>query len=540
MLSTRLQRVAGGTAAATLAFTMAAASAAGVNRTVPASRVAHPTKAATLITIPSEGGTLAAFVYRGWMDYWGVAIPGDSQGAPGGNPLDSAAQLLYAAIGTGGTQSDTANQQSGWSDTTVGSGEPGVNGSPVYGGQADSFLTTCPSGVHDITQCGYQPAAGKALETRGGTTSAGNSTTPDSMTFGAGDAPWPLTELAVYNNSNGQASGYNLQRGPLVQVPLLATAAAIPYNATGLTVPAGQSGIQLSRNSLCGIFEGHITNWNDPSITADNGGNTIGNQAITIVHRSDGSGTTFLFSYDMYVICAQSNVQSGNVWTLGVGTGSENGPISGPPPNNTVVWPAGSVGEKGSGALASYVASTPGAIGYVSPSYIAKDALAEAYVQNAAGNFETASVANTKAAIAGGPFVKSTQTSQIPPGFPYLKNTYIPLPSASTAAPLVGYTFGYFYQCSAYRELNQIGKLHAFIKWAMTPQGTGGLTPADTIAEANGLVELPDKAPKTGGSSKQITNSEIAPIAVYSGSHSGNYVDPTTGNTLPYTCTPLQ
>jgi hypothetical protein len=74
----------------------------------------------------------------------------------------------------------------------------------------------------------------------------------------------------------------------------------------------------------------------------------------------------------------------------------------------------------------------------------------------------------------------------------------------------------------------------------MTPEDGGGLTAADSIAEANGLVELPDAPPKTGGASKKTTNSAIAPLAVYSGSHSGTYVDPTTGDTLPYTCTPLQ
>jgi ABC-type phosphate transport system substrate-binding protein len=536
MLNTRLQRVAGSATIAALALSMSAGSAAPVRRETPA-HVAKPSKTASYITIVSEGGTLASIVYRGWMDYWGIAVPGDTQGGPGGTPLDATTQLLYGAVGTGSAQADVANQESGWNDTTP-SNPPNFNGSPLYSGNADSFLTTCTSGIHDVNQCGYQPTAGKVLEVRDGTTSAGNSTTPDSIDFGGGDAPWPLSELATINNSNGQASGYNLQRGPLVQVPLLATAASVPFNPTNLTIPSG--GVKLSRNSLCGIFEGNIVNWNDPSITSDNGGTTIGNQPITIVHRSDGSGTTFLFSYDMYVICAQSNVQAGNVWKQGVGTNSENGPISGPPPNNTVVWPASSIAEKGSGGVATEVDTTPGAIAYLSPSYVTKAGGYEAYIQNSAGAYVQATVAGTKAAIANGPFVKSNQTSQIPPGYPYIKNTYIPLPSNSAAAALVGYTFGYFYQCSPERVTNQIGKLHAFAKWAMTPQDGGGLTPADTIAEANGLVELPDVAPKTGGASKKTTNSAIAPLAVYSGSHSGTYVDPTTGDTLPYTCTPLQ
>jgi len=498
MLKPLLQRATGGTIAATLAISLTAASAATIIR--PDMRVAHPNaKVPGLVTITSEGGTLAAIVYRGWMDYWGVAVPGDSQGAPGGNPLDATTQLLYGAVGTGSAQNDIANQQGGWNDGTP-SVPPNDAGSPVYaGGAADTFLTTCTAGVHDNNQCGYQPTAGKVLEVRDGTSAAGNSVTPDSIMFGGGDAPWDLVELATYNNSNGQASGYNLQRGPIVQAPLVATAASVPFNATNLTIPSG--GVKLSRNSLCGIFQGLITNWNDPSITSDNGGQVIGNQPITIVHRSDGSGTTFLFSYDLYVICAQSNVQPGN---------------------------------------ASEVASLPGAIAYLSPSYVAKAGGNEAYVQNAAGNFVQATVAGTKAAIANGPFVKSSQTSQIPPGYPYIKNTYIPLPSNAAAAPIVGYTFGYFYTCSPERLSTNVNKLHAFIKWAMTLQVDGQLTPADTIAENNGLVELPNKAPTAGGASKALTNGAVNAVKAYATSGSGTYIDPTTGNTLPFTCTPLQ
>ena len=534
MLNTRLQRVAGSATAAALALSMTAASAAPVKRVNPNHTVKPNTSG--IITIPSEGGTLAALVYRGWMDYWGLAVPGDVQGAPGGQPLVAGVQLIYGAVGTGSAQNDVANQESGWNDTTP-SNPPNYNGSADYpGGLADTFLTTC--NAQNNGSCGYQPTAGKALETRDGTTSAGNSVTPDSIAFGGGDAPWDLAELATYNNSSGTASGYNLQRGPLIQVPLLATAVSIPFNPTNLTIPSG--GVKLSRNSLCGIFTGNITNWNDPSITSDNGGTTIGNQAITIVHRSDGSGTTFLTSYDLSVICAQSNVKTANAWNQGVGTNSENGPLSGPPPNNTVVWPAASVAEKGSGGVASYIAGNAGAIGYLSPSYVGKAGGYEAFIQNTAGQFVQATVSATQAAIANGPFVIASQTSEIPAGYPFIKNTYIPLPSNSAAAALVGYTFGYFYPCSPKRQDDQIGKLKTFFAWAMTPEGNNGLTPADSIANANTLVWLPDTSPKSGGASKKTTLAAIKEMGVYPGSHSGTYTDPVTGATDSYTCTPLQ
>jgi ABC-type phosphate transport system substrate-binding protein len=533
MLNLRLAKMASAAIAASLALAASAGSAATLTRPAGHAGVANP-QAAGLVTVPSEGGTLASIVYRGWMDYYGLAIPGDTQGGPGGNPLDAGSQFLYGAVGTGAAQNDTTNQWSGWNGTTP-SNPPNFNGSPAYGGQANTFLTTCPAGVHDITQCGYQPTAAKALEARNGTTKAGNSTTPDSLAFGAGDAPFDLAELALYNNSNGLASGYNLQRGPLVQTPLIATAISVPFNSTGLVIPSG--GIKLSRNSMCGVFQGLITNWNDPSITADNNGLTIGNQAITIVHRSDGSGTTFIFSYDMYVVCAQSNVNVANAWVQGVGTASQNG---GGPLNNTVTWPTTSVGEKGSGAVADYVAGNAGTISYLSPSFVARAGGNEAFVQNSAGNFVQATISATKAAIAAGPFAKSNQSSEIPPGYPFIPNTYLPLPSAGGAAPLVGYTFGYFYPCSPARQKDQLAKLKAFTKWALSPQDGGGLTPADQIVEANTLVELPDKATKAGGVSKQASDKAIKAIADYAGSHNGTYIDPTTGNTLNYTCTPLQ
>jgi ABC-type phosphate transport system substrate-binding protein len=533
MLNSRLGKVASGAFAATLALSVSVGTAATLTRPAAHSGVA-PSKAAGLVTVPSEGGTLAAIVYRGWMDYYGLAIPGDTQGGPNG-PLDAGAQFIYGAVGTGAAQNDTANQQSGWNDT-VPNNPPNFNGSPVYGGQADTFVTTCPSpNPHDVAQCGYQPTAAKALEPRDGTTKAGNSNTPDSLVNGAGDAPFDLAELSTYNNSNGQASGYNLQRGPLVQTPLIATAISVPFNSTGLVIPSG--GIRLSRNSMCGIFQGLITNWNDPSITNDNNGTVIGNQPLTIVHRSDGSGTTFIFSYDMYVVCSQSNVNTQYVWTQGVGTASQNG---GNPANNTVTWPVSSIGEKGSGAVADYVAQNSGTIAYLSPSYVARAGGNEAFVQNAAGGFVQATVAATKAAIGQGPFVKANQTSQIPPGYPYLANTYLPLPSASGSAPFVGYTFGYFYSCSPQRQQDQLSKLKGYLKWALAPQDGGGLTPADSIAETNGLVELPDKAPKAGGASKQATDKAVKAVAAYANSHSGTYIDPTSGNTLNYTCTPAQ
>ena len=500
-------------------------------------RIMRPPASTTLITLPAEGGQAVSLAYRGWMDYYGVAVPGDSQLAPGGLPIDPSAQYLFAAVAAVAAQNDVVAQQSGWNDTTPNS-PPLFNGSPVYGGQAETYVTTCPTpNQHNIATCGYGPVSAMSLEVRNGTTPAGSPTTPDSIFWGDG-APFTLASLQMYANSDNMPDGYNLQRGPLVQVPLLVNGISIAYNAANLTIPAG--GLRLSRNSLCGIMQGLIGNWNDPSITADNGGAVIGNQPITVVHRSDGAGTTFILSYNLYVICSQANVQPAEAWVSGVGTMSLNAPQNMPYPANTVVWPSSSIAAKGAATQASTIASTAGAIGYLGTAFVSKAGGQEAYIQNTAGNFEQATVSAIKAAAASGPWVTPAETSQYPPQYPFVKNGYLPLPSDPNAAALVSYDFGYFYQCTAFRNLEQINKLHALFKWAFTPQNGGGPTPADQIAEANGLVELPDIPGPHGGASKLTSLQGIGPTGVYKATHSGYYVDPVNGALLRYTCTPLQ
>jgi ABC-type phosphate transport system substrate-binding protein len=372
-------------AALLLAVTGTSAGAAGPALRSLGREGMRPSSSGGLITLPAEGGQAVSLVYRGWMDYYGVAVPGDSQLGPGGVPLDAGAQYLFAAVAAVAAQNDFIAQQSGWNDT-VPKSPPLFNGSPVYGGSAETYLTTCPTpNQFNIALCGYGPTSGKQLETRNGITAGGNPTTPDSIYWGDG-APFTLASLMSFNNSNGMPDGYNLQRGPLVQVPLLVNGISIAYNPTNLTIPAG--GVKLSRNSLCGIMQGLISNWNDPSITSDNGGSVIGNQPITVVHRSDGAGTTFILSYNLYVICSQANVSSSNAWLIGVGTLSLNSPQAPPYPSNTVVWPAGSIAANGASTQATDIANTAGGIGYLGTSFVGKAGGYEAYIQNTAGNFE--------------------------------------------------------------------------------------------------------------------------------------------------------
>jgi hypothetical protein len=205
----------------------------------------------------------------------------------------------------------------------------------------------------------------------------------------------------------------------------------------------------------------------------------------------------------------------------GVGTLSLNAPQNMPYPLNTVVWPTSSIPEKGAAAQATAIASTTGGIGYVGTAFVGRAGGYEAFIQNTAGNFEQATLGAIKAAAASGPWVKDTQPNEIPPGYPFVRNGYVPLPSDPNAAALVSYDFGYFYSCSPLRTIDQITQLHGLFKWGLVPQNGGGPTAADQIAEANGLVELPDVSGRTGGASKLTSVQAIFSTGIYRGAHSG-------------------
>ena len=150
--------------------------------------------------------------------------------------------------------------------------------------------------------------------------------------FGASDVPMTASERAA-------ASG-----GPVAQVPVALGGEGVVYN---LSLPAGAR-LHLTGPVLAAIFLGQITRWNDPALTALNPGITLPAAPITVVHRSDGSGTTYIFS----------NYLSGidPAWAARVGTGT------------TLTWPAGD-GEEGNPGVAAAVYRTPFSIGYVEQAY---------------------------------------------------------------------------------------------------------------------------------------------------------------------------
>jgi phosphate transport system substrate-binding protein len=151
-------------------------------------------------------------------------------------------------------------------------------------------------------------------------------------------------------------------------------AVVITYNVPGLNRP-----LNLTGDAIADIFAGKITKWNDAQIVAQNRGVTLPNSDILVVHRSDGSGTTYIFSD--YLASANPS------WSSTLGRGKE------------IKWPVG-LGGKGNEGVAGQVKNTPGSIGYVELAYAKQNGLAFANVRNAAGHFITPSIASVTAAAA--------------------------------------------------------------------------------------------------------------------------------------------
>lgn len=182
----------------------------------------------------------------------------------------------------------------------------------------------------------------------------------DTVNFGASDVPMTTAEQVA-------ARG-----GPVVQVPIDLGAVVVSFRIQ--TSNPGQ--VHLSGPVLAQIFLGKITNWNDPQIAALNPGLGFPNEPITVVHRSDSSGTTYIFTSYLSSVSPS--------WASGPGTGK------------TVKWPVG-YGEVGSSGIAQRVDHTLGAIGYFELSYAESEAIPYALIENRSGNFVAPIPANVAA-----------------------------------------------------------------------------------------------------------------------------------------------
>ena len=191
--------------------------------------------------------------------------------------------------------------------------------------------------------------------------------------FGASDVPMGSADITSAGGPDA-----------LTQIPTTLGVISIAFNITGVDK------LNLDADTLSGIFLGKIKSWNDSALVTLNSGTTLPTKPITVVHRSDGSGTTYHFTDYLSKVSSE--------WQTNVGT------------SKSVKWPAG-VGASGNQAVAQAITSTEGAVGYVELAYVVSAGMHQAALKNANGKFVTASVAGATAAAAQNTSVSPTNFS---------------------------------------------------------------------------------------------------------------------------------
>ena len=263
----------------------------------------------------------------------------------------------------------------------------------------------------------------------------------------------------------------DLDKNGLVQFPTVIGGVVPVANLPGIA--PGQ--LKLTGPLLADIYLGKVTKWNDPAIARINAGVPLPNLPITVVHRSDGSGTTFLFTSYLAAVAPQ--------WAS-VGA------------SDSVAWPVGQ-GGKGNDGVAAYVKQTAGAIGYVEYAYAKQNNMTYALLQNADGQFVSPTAANFAAAAANADWSKA-------PGF-YLLLLNQP---GATAWPITGATFILMHKQQKDAASGQA--VLRFVDWAYTN--------GDAAADALAYVPLPDALKQQVRTSwAQIVGPDGKPI--YAGAH---------------------
>src|SRR5881409_1509418 len=236
-----------------------------------------------------------------------------------------------------------------------------------------------------------------------------------------------LAQTVDFGASDGPMSDENLSKAPgkIIHIPTVAGAVVMTYNLPG------NPALKLDGETIADIFLGKIKKWNDPKIAASNPGAKLPENEIVVVHRSDGSGTTFIFTDYLSKISSEWKSKAGN--------------------NTSVNWPTG-IGGKGNEGVSGQVKQTPGAIGYVELIYAIQNKMPYADVKNSAGEFVTPTLESITAALA---------TAEIPDDFRF-SMTNAP---GKDAYPICGATWLLVYEQQ--KDATKGKKLVEFLKWAV-------------------------------------------------------------------------
>lgn len=194
--------------------------------------------------------------------------------------------------------------------------------------------------------------------------------TEGTVDFGATDGPMTADQMSAV-------------QGKVLHIPTVLGADVLTYNLAAV----GATKLKFDGPTIADIFLGKITKWNDRRIAAANPGVKLPNQDIIVVHRSDGSGTTYIWTDYLSKVSPEWKEKVGNA--------------------TSVAWPVG-LGGKGNEGVTQQVKQTDGAVGYVELIYAISNKLSYALVKNSAGNFVEPTLASVTAAAASAKFEKNT------------------------------------------------------------------------------------------------------------------------------------
>lgn len=248
--------------------------------------------------------------------------------------------------------------------------------------------------------------------------------------FGASDKPLSEEERATFKSTYGKDP---------IQVPMTAGTVVFAYNLPGV------DSLQLPRTTYCSIVNGEITQWNDPTIAQANPNATLPDTPISWIHRSDGSGTTYLFTSHLQAACPN--------WQGGA--------------DKTVEWPTG-IGAKGNEGIAAQVAQTEGGIGYVEYAYANENGMTSAAIENKSGKIVAPSPEAASLVFEG---------TTIPEDFALT----VADPANPEAYPIAGMTWLLLYP--EYEDPTTAQALQGFVNWA--------LNDGDQYAAQLGYIPLP-------------------------------------------------
>lgn len=281
------------------------------------------------------------------------------------------------------------------------------------------------------------------------------------QSIGSGGGVKQFTEKTVdFGASDAPLTANETQAAPgAVHIPETIGSVVAAYNINGVQ----EKGLRLTGPVLAGIFRGEITRWDDPQITELNPDLPLPSQDIVVVHRSDGSGTTFIWTSYLSKVSPE--------WNQAIGAGK------------SVSWPVG-LGAPGNEGVANTIQSTPNSIGYVELAYVLTTDMDYAFLQNQAGNFVEPSLESTGAAVAAATNNNNQTSNNSTTGASNTTSTTLPAGDASwekvsllDAPGADSYPIASFSYILLYKELSDNPRIDSmekaralvdFVDWAIT------------------------------------------------------------------------